>query len=100
MKNHFLDFKIPYSDGSVEHDYVPDFIAVCKTESGELVNLIIEISGFSDDRLGNKDIKRHYTRDYWLPAANNLEKYGRWAFIEIDDILNIKATLIEKINNL
>jgi type III restriction enzyme len=100
VKNHFLDFKIPYSDGSVEHDYMPDFIAVCKTKSGELVNLIIEISGFSNDRTGNKDIKRHYTHDYWLPAANNLEKYGRWDFIEIDDIMTIKATLIEKINTL
>lgn len=100
VKNHFLDFKIPYSDGAVEHDYVPDFIAVCETKGGGTVNLIIEISGFSNDRTGNKDIKRHYTLDYWIPAANNLEKYGKWDFIEIDDIDNIKATLISKINEL
>ncbi len=100
VKNHFLDFKIPYSDGALEHDYIPDFIAVCKTPEGEEVNLIIEISGFSNDRYGNKDIKRHYTLDYWIPAANNLRKYGRWDFIEIDDIDNIKATLISKINDL
>ena len=100
VKNHFLDFKIPYSDGAVEHDYVPDFIAVCETKDGGTVNLIIEISGFSNDRTGNKDIKRHYTLDYWIPAANNLEKYGKWDFIEIDDIDNIKATLISKINEL
>ncbi len=100
VKNHFLDFKIPYSDGALEHDYIPDFIAVCKTPEGEEVNLIIEISGFSNDRYGNKDIKSHYTLDYWIPAANNLRKYGRWDFIEIDDIDNIKATLISKINDL
>lgn len=100
VKNHFLDFKIPYSDGSVEHDYIPDFIAVCQTPSGETVNLIIEISGMSNDITGAKDIKRHYTQDYWIPAANNLMKFGHWDFIEIDDIDNIKSTLIRKINAL
>lgn len=100
VKNHFLDFKIPYSDGSVEHDYIPDFIAVCETGKGNLVNLIIEISGFSNDRSGSKDIKRHYTLDYWIPAANNLDKYGLWDYIEISDIDNIKAILIRKINEL
>ena len=79
---------------------MPDFIAVCETKDGNEVNLIIEISGFSNDRSGNKDIKRHYTLDYWIPAAKNLEKYGRWDFIEIEDIDNIKATLISKINEL
>ena len=100
VKNHFLDFKIPYSDGALEHDYVPDFIAACETKDGGTVNLIIEISGFSNDITGNKDIKRHYTLDYWIPAANNLEKYGKWDFIEIEDIDTIKATLISKINEL
>lgn len=100
VKNNFLDFKIPYSDGALEHDYIPDFIAVCNTLSGDTVNLIIEISGMSNDITGLKDIKRHYTKDYWIPAANNLGKYGRWAFIEIDDINTIKADLIEKIKTL
>ena len=100
VKNHFLDFKIPYSDGSVEHDYIPDFIAVCKTPSGAKVNLIIEVSGMSNDLTGKKDIKRHYTKDYWIPATNNIGKYGRWDFIEIDEILTVKSTLNDKIKNL
>ncbi len=83
-----------------EKNYIPDFIAVVETPNGELVNLIIEISGFSDDRLGHKEGKRHYTLDYWLPAANNIGKYGRWDFIEITDIANIKPQLIAKINSL
>ena len=99
-KNHFLEFKIPYTDGAIERDYVPDFIAVCETPSGETVNLIIEISGKSDDISGLKDIKRHYTQDYWIPATNNLKKYGRWDFIEITDIHTIKAVLNSKINAL
>ncbi|MCF0186091.1 MAG: restriction endonuclease subunit R, partial [Bacteroidaceae bacterium] len=100
VKNHFLDFKIPYLDGTVERNYMTDFIAVVETPKGETVNLIIEISGFSNDRYGNKDLKRYYTETYWIPAANNLSEFGRWEFIEISDIDNIKATLIDKINQL
>lgn len=100
VKNHFLDFKIPYLVGAIEHMYVPDFIAVVKTRSGKEVNLIIEISGLSNDRLGHKDFKRKYTKDFWLPAANNLEIYGIWDFVEVSDIDNIKAILIHKINSL
>ena len=100
VKNHFLDFKIPYLVGGVEHLYVPDFIAVVKTASGQEVNLIIEISGMSGDRLGHKDFKRKYVKDFWLPAANNLETYGVWDFVEVSDIDNIKSIITHKINSL
>lgn len=100
VKNHFLDFKIPYLIGATEHAYVPDFIAVVKTDKGKDVNLIIEISGLSDDRRGHKDFKRKYVNDFWLPAANNLETFGAWDFVEVSDIDNIKAILINKINSL
>lgn len=100
VKNHFLDFKIPYLIGAIEHLYVPDFIAVVKTKSGAEVNLIIEISGLSNDRLGHKDFKRKYAKDFWLPAANNLGTHGVWDYIEVTDIDNIKAILTHKINSL
>ena len=80
---------------------MPDFIArVHGGKSGETANLIIEISGFSGDRNANKDLKRYYTSQYWLPAANNLKTYGRWDFIEISDIDNIRALLTKKIKEL
>lgn len=100
VKNHFLGFKIPYVVDGEEHDYLTDFIAVCKTPKGDVVNLIIEISGFSNDRTGNKDAKRLYTTTYWIPAVNNLGKYGRWDFLEVTDIDNISALLTQKINEL
>lgn len=100
VKNHFLGFRIPYMTGVEEHPYIPDFIARVKAPSGELVNLIIEISGFSDDMTGHKDAKRHYTTKYWLPAANNMKKYGRWDFVEVTDINNIKQILIQKMQTL
>jgi len=100
VKNHFLGFRILYLDGNVERAYLPDFIACVKVPDGREVKLIIEISGFSNDRFGNKDLKRMYTTQYWLPAANNLTEYGEWAFVEITDIDNIRATLTQKIREL
>ena len=100
VKNHFLDFHIPYLLLGDEHQYNPDFIAKVQTISGEVVNLIIEISGFSDDDIGHKDAKREYAIDYWIPAANNLKRFGRWDYIEIEDINNIKALLLSKIKSL
>ncbi len=101
VKNSFLGFNIPYIDGTQEHNYQPDFIArVRGGKSGETVSLIIEISGFSNDRTSHKDLKRYYTTQYWLPAANNLQTYGRWDFIEVNDIDNIRALLTEKIKQL
>lgn len=100
VKNHFLGFAIPYVEGTKEHLYLPDFIARVRTPQGEEVSLIIEISGFADDRTGSKDVKRYYTEHYWLPAVANLNAYGRWAFVEVTDIDNIQAILTQKIHTL
>ena len=100
VKNHFLGFQIPYMDGARERAYVPDFIVRIRTPRGEQVHLILEISGFASDRNAQKDVKRYYTKHYWLPAANNLGTYGRWDFLEVTDIDNIKSILNEKIKEL
>ena len=100
VKNHFLGFYIPYLDGTTEHNYVPDFIARVRTPHGDTVNLIIEISGFASDRNSAKDLKRYYATQYWLPAVNNLGTFGRWEFLEVTDIDNIRAILNEKIKQL
>lgn len=100
VKNHFLYFRIPYIYEEQEHEFLPDFIVQVKTPSGEIVNLIVEISGWSDDTRGHKAEKRRYTTGYWIPAANALGTYGRWDFLEISDIDNIKKLLIEKIESL
>lgn len=100
VKNHFLGFQIPYMDGAKERTYVPDFIVRIRTPRGEVVHLILEISGFASDRNAQKDAKRYYTTHYWLPAANHLDTYGRWDFLEVSDIDNIKAILNQKIKEL
>lgn len=100
VKNHFLDFHIPYMYLDEEKNFIPDFIVRVLTPKGETVNLIVEISGWSNDVTGHKAEKRHYTTDYWIPAANALGKYSHWDFLEVSDIDNIKPVLLEKISSL
>ena len=64
------------------------------------MHLVIEISGWSNDETGHKDAKRYYASHLWIPAVNNLKTYGRWDFIEISEISDIKPQLIAKIRSL
>lgn len=100
VKNQFLDFRIPYLYLDEEHDFIPDFIAKVRTPSDDTVNFIIEISGWSNDVTGHKAEKRKYTTDWWIPAANALGSHGRWDFLEVPDINNIKPILLAKIAQL
>ena len=57
---------------------------------GELLNLIIEVSG---EARKDKAAKAAAARDLWIPAINNHGGYGRWAFIEITDPWDAKNTI-------
>ena len=93
VKNSFLGFEIPYIQYGKDRVYIPDFIARIKTPNGKKANLIIEITGMSQD----KDVKKWYVENRWLPAANNiLEQYDfdPWYFVEVaNDIRDIKNEL-------
>lgn len=91
VKNHNLDFMIPYTYGGYEKQYVPDFIAHLKLPSptgrggggeGDLLQLMIEVSG---EAKADKAAKVATARNLWVPAVNNDGQFGRWAFIEISD---------------
>lgn len=95
VKNAYLDFVIPYVDKNGEdRSYYPDFIARCKTPKGEMVNLIIEITGMNQDKIE----KRWYVENRWLPAVNAVrEKHGydQWRFVEVvNDIRDIKNDIL------
>ena len=64
------------------------------------MNLIVECEDFDGDKSGNKEAKRHYLKDYWLPAANNLKSYGRWDLLEVRDIDQLENLINEKNNQL
>jgi type III restriction enzyme len=103
VKNAFLDFRIPYLREGRKHDYLPDFIARVQTGSGQVVNLLIEVTGMNKD----KQAKKLYTEHFWLPAVNgDLAALGLpvdepWAFIEIsEDIRYTRNHLVDNIKSL
>ena len=100
VKNTYLGFRIPYTVGDENKEYQPSFIVRVKTRKDEEVNLIVECEDFDSDKSGNKETKRHYLIDYWIPAANNLNTYGRWALLEVRDIDQFENLINEKIDQL
>lgn len=95
VKNAFLGFAIPYVSDGKQRNYLPDYLVRIRTPKLRRANLLLEITGFNQD----KSLKRWTVRERWLPAVNNArEKLGLapWYFEEIEDIENIKP-LLEKV---
>ena len=88
VKNTYLGFRVPYTIGDETKEYQPTFIVRVKG-----INLIVECEGFDGDKSGNKDAKRHYLKDYWIPAANNLKTYGTWDLLEVKDIDQLECSI-------
>ncbi len=57
----------------------------------------MECQDFDADSSGNKEAKRHYLKDYWIPAANNLKNFGRWQLLEVRDIDQLESEILRAI---
>ncbi len=99
VKNTYLDFRIPYTVGDENKEYKPTFIVKVK-KGDSIINLIVECQDFDADDTGNKEAKRHYLKDYWIPAANNLKTYGQWDLLVLRDIDQFENLFNEKIKQL
>ncbi len=90
VKNQGLGLEVPYLFGSTPRKYIPDFIVRVDDGRGpdDLLNLIVEIKGYRGEDA--KD-KASTMRNYWIPGVNNLGKYGRWAFVEFQEVYQIQA---------
>jgi type III restriction enzyme len=84
VKNHNLNFFIPYNLFGEEKRYIPDFIVCIDDGHGpdDLLHLILEVSGLPKK---DKAAKVATARTLWIPAVNNEAAFSRWAFHEIDD---------------
>lgn len=84
VKNHFLDFKIPYTKATGEEaNYVPDFIVRANRTGAEPLQLIVEVTGMKLD----KPEKIWSVENRWLPAVNAARaqhRWPRWDFVELD----------------
>lgn len=92
VKNHDLNFTIPYTLNGQEKRYIPDFIACLDDGHGpdDLLNLIVEVTGQSKK---DKEAKTATARNLWIPAVNNDGSFGRWDFLEISDPWDAKSTI-------
>jgi len=93
VKNERLGFEIPYVHAGNSHQYVPDFLVrlVLDTD-GVTRTLIIEVSG-SRKSPGPTKTKADTARHKWCKAVNNHGGFGRWGYIEINDMTRAESVL-------
>ena len=99
VKNQGLGLEIPYKDGSMARDYIPDFIVRLDDGHGgdDPLHLVVEVKGYRHE---NVKLKSETMRTQWVPGVNNLSLYGRWAFEEFNDVYEIDKefkALIERV---
>ena len=92
VKNQGLDFTVPYRDGPIARDYLPDFIVRVDDGHGEQdpLNLVVEVKGRRGE---NAKVKKETMENYWIPGVNRLGGYGRWAFVEFRDAHTMRPDL-------
>ena len=91
VKNHNLDFTIPYVGyHRRSKQYVPDFIVKVEAERDDYLNLIIEVSGKPTK---DKSVKVDTARNLWANSVNHYKEFGRWAFLEISDPFDVQNTV-------
>ena len=93
VRNQYLEFYIPYLEGTTERNYMPDFIAVVQKSDGECIHLLIEISHFPTFDPQKQETIRRYVNDYWIEAVNTLGKYGQWDMLEVSNVDEMEENL-------
>ena len=83
VKNQGMGFSVPYRMGGTMHRYVPDFIVRIDDGGDDLVNLVVEIKGLRGE---DAKIKAETMRTSWVPGVNRLKDFGRWDFVEFEDV--------------
>ena len=96
VKNHNLNFEVPYQYGSDSRHYRPDFIVVVDDGRGpeDPLYLVVEIKGYRGE---DAKEKKSAIETYWIPGVNRLASYGRWAFAEFRDVYQIESEFEAKV---
>lgn len=100
VKNQGLGFAVPYKDGDVAREYIPDFIV--QVDDGpkggkgaeDPLNIIVEIKGFKNEQV---KLKKETMTEKWVPGVNALGSYGRWVFDQFDSVYEIDREFRELI---
>ena len=96
VKNHGLNFEVPYLVGATPRTYRPDFIVKVNDGRGpdDLLNLVVEIKGYRGE---DAKEKKATMETFWVPGVNYLKEHGRWAFAEFVDVYTIGDDFKKKI---
>lgn len=96
VKNQGLGFAVPYKDGDVAREYIPDFIVQVDDGYGveAPLNIIVEIKGFKNEQV---KLKKEAVTEKWVPGVNALNTYGRWTFDQFDSVYEIEREFRELI---
>lgn len=96
VKNHSLGFEVPYRFKAENRKYRPDFIVVVDDGRGaeDPLYLVVEIKGYR----GEDAVEKKATMDtYWVPGVNQLGSFGRWAFAEFTDVVELEADFSKRL---
>ncbi|WP_375430380.1 BPTD_3080 family restriction endonuclease [uncultured Friedmanniella sp.] len=93
-KNDHLGFVIPYVHQGRSHSYLPDFLLRLDRAPGENFDrtLIVEVSG-GQKSPGPTAAKAATARDQWCAAVNNHGSFGRWGYVEITSMVDVRSRL-------
>lgn len=99
VKNDRLGFAIPYVHKGITHSYLPDFLIRLRRLPGEVFDrtLIVEVTGGRKQTQspGPTTTKAETARNQWCPAVNNHGGFGRWGYVEITSMLDVRERLAE-----
>lgn len=101
VKNDRLGFTIPYVHKGVTHQYVPDFLVrlVPQFDGDAQRHLVVEVSGGQKSPGPTKE-KANTALNRWCPAVNNDGSFGRWGYVEITTMLDVRQRLRGAIESL
>ena len=96
VKNHNLNFEVPYHHEGNLRRYRPDFIVRIDDGRGDddLLNLVVEIKGYRGE---DAKAKRNTMDVYWVEGVNRLGSHGRWAFAEFTDVWAMESEFAGKL---
>ncbi len=92
VKNHGIGFEVPYRLGDTQKIYIPDFIVLLDDGKGwdDPLHLVVETKGY---RRFDVPDKSNAMNAFWIPGVNALVEFGRWAFIELSDVYEMREAL-------
>ncbi len=101
VKNDHLGFTIPYVHQGRAHSYLPDFLLRLVRAEGDDVErtLIVEVSGGRKSP-GPTHVKADTARNSWCAAVNNHGGFGRWGYLEVTSMADVRDVLRRAIDSL